>query len=191
MGRASCLAYSRHSRNTVASLSEHETAECLGRDLRAMFVLSLLRGLHSGFPEPVAGPCGPVGTPAGLSAPAVPRPVRLRPVPLSLRAACTAPSEPGRWQTLSEWRDVPRPGPPRRQVADQMARGSCRVWQRSADTTRWFGDVGAGRIVPAIPHRQNVSSCRELNFLRSIPASLLLRFLVLRPRPWKLILLKQ
>lgn len=42
-------------------------------------------------------------------------------------------------------------------MADQMARGSCRVWQRSADTARWFGDMGAGRIVPTIPHRPNVS----------------------------------
>lgn len=78
----------------------------------------------------------------------------------------------GRWQ--SRWPEAPA--------------GSGRgVWTPQ----QLSRNVGAGHSVSEIPYRQNVLSCGDLNFLGSIPACLLLCFLVLRPRPWKLLLLKQ
>lgn len=142
MGRARCSAYSRHPRNgggCFPPLSRRR--QSLVCHLREALVLSLLEA-------PVLRSPG-----SGLLSPCHPRPKRLHvsiPVlPPSLGAACSThqPAEPGRWQTLNEcllngWMDVSRPGPPRWQVAEQMARGSCRVWQRSVDTTAALQERG-------------------------------------------------
>ena len=140
MGRARCSAYSRHQGMVVVfPPSEQETA---------VSGLSSQRSTSS-FPPGGTRPPQPrlrltvTSSPQTQTSPSPPS------LPPSLGAACSAhqPAEPGRWQTLNEcllngWMDVSRPGPPRWQVAEQMARGSCRVWQRSVDTTAALQERG-------------------------------------------------
>ena len=126
------------------------------------------RGTRPSQPTPSSGSPKPVQAPRGLGpeSPRDPHVSVLSRTHSRLRVPLRQPPEPGRLQMLDE--RMGRCFPAR---ATSEGRWQSR-WPgapagsgRGARTPHWFPrNVGAGRIVPEIPYRQNILSCSELNF---------------------------